>query len=179
MVYVGDDSDDYDPDTGFWSIGNLANGESAVLTIQGTVSEPGKILSAATISDTYLRDTDLSNQSSAVLLNGGAQSDLGLAQIVDDAVPAMGDTITFSIVVSNNGVNDATGIAVADTLPQGLTCQTSEATQGAYDPGTETWTVGALAAGASATLELTVDGRRRYRSDQYGEDRAVGSNGSG
>ena len=123
-------------------MGDLANGESAVLTIQGTVAESGQILSVASISGAAVRDTNLSNQTSAVLLNGGTQSDLVLTQSVDDAAPAIGDTITFIIVLSNNGLNDATGIAAANTLPLGLTYQSSTASQGDYDQVTGIWTVG-------------------------------------
>ena len=38
-----------------------------------------------------------------------------------DSTPAEGDTVTFEIVVTNSGVNDATGVSLTDLIPAGLT----------------------------------------------------------
>ncbi len=56
--------------------------------------------------------------------NQGAAYVFGLVQLnlgktVDDETPAPGQTITYTIVVSNSGVT-ATGAVVSDTLPTGL-----------------------------------------------------------
>jgi hypothetical protein len=52
----------------------------------------------------------------------------------------------------------ATGVAVSDTVPAGLTYRSATATRGSYDPATHLWTVGSLAPGATAdTLRIRVE----------------------
>ena len=81
----------------------------------------------------------------------------------------MGSTVTFIVTATNRGPTGATGVVVTDALPAGLTLVSATPSQGTYTA--PTWTVGALAANASATLIVvaTVDtpggagqhGRRR------------------
>lgn len=67
-----------------------------------------------------------------------------------------GDTITYSIVVTNNGTADATNVSLTDLLPSELTATVNNGnvTAGAYDDITGIWTIAALTNGASATLTL-------------------------
>ena len=78
-----------------------------------------------------------------------------------DATPDEGDTVTFQIVVDNNGAALATNVSLTDLLPAGLTATANNgvASQGSYDAVTGVWTVGTIANGGSATLTLegTVD----------------------
>jgi uncharacterized repeat protein (TIGR01451 family) len=77
------------------------------------------------------------------------------------AQPAVGDTVTFVITVTNNGGDDATNVSLTDALPAGLTATTNNGSvsAGSYDSGTGVWTIASLADGASATLTIegTVD----------------------
>jgi uncharacterized repeat protein (TIGR01451 family) len=75
---------------------------------------------------------------------------------VDDASPNEGDTIVYTISVTNNGPNDTTGVVISDALPAGVTYVTSSATQGNYNDGTGLWTVvGTLHDSDVATLTIT------------------------
>jgi uncharacterized repeat protein (TIGR01451 family) len=80
---------------------------------------------------------------------------LALAKTVDIATPTVGDTITYTIVLTNSGPDGATGVVVADNLPAGVTFVSSTTSQGIYDSGTGLWTVGAVANAASVTLTIT------------------------
>ena len=73
-----------------------------------------------------------------------------------DSSPAEGDTVTFQIVVDNNGAAQATNVSLTDLLPAGLTATANNgvASQGSYDAATGVWTIGTLANGGSATLTL-------------------------
>jgi uncharacterized repeat protein (TIGR01451 family) len=89
-----------------------------------------------------------------VLLDGAPSADLALTKSVDNATPPAGGNVVFTLTVTNNGPNNATGVVVSDPLPAGLT-YVSDDGGGAYDSSTGLWTVGAVANAASATLHIT------------------------
>ncbi len=78
-----------------------------------------------------------------------------------NAVPSAGDTVSFLITVTNNGPADGTNIALVDLMPFGLTPVPAStiASAGAYDSDTGRWSIGNLAVGQSAQLQIsgTVD----------------------
>ncbi len=79
--------------------------------------------------------------------------DLGVTQSVDDANPAEGATVTFTVTVRNDAqTTEATGVALEDALPAGLALAQASPSQGTYSGSS--WQVGTLAPGASATLLL-------------------------
>src|SRR5205823_567718 len=86
-------------------------------------------------------------------------ADLGVAIAVDRPTPDEGSTVTFTLTLTNDGPDAASGIAVTDLLPPGLSFQSATPGQGSYAGGSGVWSVGGLAAGASVTLALhaTVD----------------------
>jgi uncharacterized repeat protein (TIGR01451 family) len=94
------------------------------------------------------------NRAEVVLLDTAPRADLALTNTVDDATPPAGGNVTFTLTVTNNGPNNATGVVVSDPMPAGLT-YVSDDGGGAYISGTGLWTVGALANAASATLHIT------------------------
>jgi uncharacterized repeat protein (TIGR01451 family) len=66
--------------------------------------------------------------------------------------------LTYTITVTNNGPDDAPSVAVADSLPAGLSPTASSTTSGFCTPGAGVLNcdVGPLASGASATVTVTV-----------------------
>ena len=80
--------------------------------------------------------------------DGGSSSTIGTA--------SPGTDITYTVRVSNAGPSNATNVSVSDLLPSGETYVSSNAPAGTtYNSTTGIWTVGLLAAGASATLTIT------------------------
>ena len=154
LSYVSDDSGgSYNPDTGIWDIGDVSAiipNHTVSLNITARVTHEGEILNIASI----IAYPDNSNNSSGVMLNGGTHADLGIWKTVDNPSPNIGETITSTITVMNNGLDDATGVQVTDLLPVGLT-YVDDDSEGSYDSDTEIWDIGNLDVGASATLQLT------------------------
>jgi uncharacterized repeat protein (TIGR01451 family) len=112
-------------------------------------------------------------------------ADLSLTKIVDNAAPQVGSNVTFTLTLSNAGPNSATNVSVTDLLPAGLTYVSDLPSQGTYVSGTGVWTVGTLASGASATLQIvatvsTSGAKSNYAqvsaSDQYDPDSVPGNN---
>lgn len=67
--------------------------------------------------------------------------------------PGPGDQLVYTVTVTNQGPDTATGVVVHDVLPGDLLYVSSSASQGSY--ASDNWTVGTLANGASATLTIT------------------------
>lgn len=156
VTYVSDTSGgDYVPGTGVWNIGPLNVGSSATIDITVTVNQTGKVINIASITASDLPDPDRSNNSSGLILNTGKElADLGVAKEVDNPTPSAGDNVTFTVTVTNNGPDNATGVLLIDILPAGLSYIGDDAS-GAYDSVTGIWTLGSLNVGDSATLNIT------------------------
>jgi len=71
----------------------------------------------ADVSNT-VHDPDLSNNTSSVTTGIGPAADLSLVKSGPDEV-VVGDPVTYHLVVSNRGPDDATSVKVVDTLPSG------------------------------------------------------------
>lgn len=70
-----------------------------------------------------------------------------------------GEIQQYLITVTNNGPDTAPNATARILIPSGRTFLTAVPSQGSYDGGTQIWTVGSLANGASATMtwSLRVD----------------------
>lgn len=74
---------------------------------------------------------------------------------VSDPTPNVGDSIDFTLTVTNSGRGSATNVSVKDFFPvAGLSYQ-SDNSSGSYNSGTGIWTIGTIASGGTATLSIT------------------------
>ena len=75
---------------------------------------------------------------------------------MNNPTPNLGSNVVFTVTVTNNnaapGVSTATNVTVKDVLPAGLS-YVSDDSGGAYVGNI--WSVGTLAPGASATINIT------------------------
>ncbi len=84
------------------------------------------------------------------------QADLSLTKTVDNNAPNVGENVTYTLTVTNNGPDGTNNIQVRDILPAELDFVSSTASQGSYASGSGLWTVGTIANGGSATLDIVV-----------------------
>ena len=82
-----------------------------------------------------------------------SMADVSVELVVDDATPQVGDTIAFTITVSNAGPADAT-VQVTDLLPSGYS-YVGDTGSGTYDSSTGTWTAGTVSSGSPEVLTIT------------------------
>ncbi|TQM91510.1 DUF7507 domain-containing protein [Roseinatronobacter monicus] len=149
----------YDPATGEWSIGALANAGSATLTLEATVLASGTYTNTASITG---NEEDPSTENNVidppVETTPVAQSDLSIAKVVDNATPNVGEQVVFTLTASNAGPSDATGVVVTDELPSGYTYVSDNGGSATSESNGEiTWTIGDLANGADPVeLAITV-----------------------
>jgi uncharacterized repeat protein (TIGR01451 family) len=83
-------------------------------------------------------------------------ADLAITKSVDTPFPNEGDTVVYTVELSNNSLAAAAGVAVTDILPAGVTFVSSTTTEGTYSSGTGVWTIGLVPSASSATLTITV-----------------------
>jgi uncharacterized repeat protein (TIGR01451 family) len=91
-----------------------------------------------------------------ITLNVMEFADLEVEKTVSDPAPLVGDQVTFTITVKNNGANNATGVVVTDQLPTGYSYVSHLLSQGTFNPLNGQWNVGSLTLGSTSTLTLTV-----------------------
>ncbi|KZX17046.1 large cysteine-rich periplasmic protein OmcB, serovars L1/L3 precursor [Methanobrevibacter filiformis] len=143
----------YDPSTGKWVIGNLAAGKTTTLNITVLVTGTGNILNIANVTtDEPNNGTPTDN----VTVNVNDTVNVNIVKIVNVTTANVGDTVLYTITVSNNGLNNATGVYVIDNLDYTkLQFISANATRGEYNATTGLWTIGNLAAGEILTLKIT------------------------
>ncbi len=143
--------------TGIWAAGALVLNASATLTITATVTQAGTIANTATVTASNAIDPNPSNNSGTAVVNGPPLvADIQVAKTVDVAAPLVGTNVTFTVTVLNAGPSNATGVAVTDVLPSGLSFVSATPSAGtSFAAGV--WTIGSLPNGASVTLLLVAN----------------------
>ena len=139
----------YNGATGLFDIGTLNIGETATLTLEGTVNvgEGGNTITnitTAAIGDQPDPSTAGDDLDESVVVDANADLVTEKTLLSGDATPAEGDAVTFQISVTNNGTAQATGVSLTDQLPAGITFTSSAVSQGSYNSATGLWTIGTL-----------------------------------
>ncbi|MEL6922598.1 MAG: SdrD B-like domain-containing protein, partial [Bacteroidota bacterium] len=80
-------------------------------------------------------------------------ADLAIDKTVSNINPEIGETITFTVKVVNEGTIDAAGVEVTEQLQSGFT-YVNDDSGGNYNSSTGLWSVGSIAAGDSATINI-------------------------
>jgi uncharacterized repeat protein (TIGR01451 family) len=144
----------YTPSTGFWTVGTLANGGSATLHIQAQVLSPVAQTNTASVIHSDQFDPQTGNNTGSATATP-QQADLRMAKSVSDPTPNVGETITYTLILSNSGPDSATNVTVQDDLPAGVAYVSSTPSQGSFNATTGEWTVGTVTTSTPATLIIT------------------------
>ena len=151
----------YSGTSGVWNVGQVANGEVLTLDITAEVTDVGALENVAEVltanqpdfnSSPNNNDPDENDQASATVTPQVA--DLKLEKLVDDERPDVNQVSVFTITVTNLGPDAATGVAVTDRLPEGLTYSADQPSRGTFDSGTGVWTIGQIDPDEIVTLQL-------------------------
>ena len=99
----------------------------------------------------------ITNTSTTIGAVASSTSDLSLINLVSVPTAKLGDSITYTLIVTNAGPAAARGVQVNDVLPSNLTYISNDAgTTGTnYTISTGVWTIGNLADGSSTALHIT------------------------
>ena len=116
----------YDPASGLWDVGAVTAGTPQTLLVGATVVSPKTQKNKAKVSHADQVDPHKGNNSASAT-EAPQQADLGLQKAVSNPTPNVGDTVTFTVTLSNKGPDAATNVQVSDQLPAGLrSCRRAE-----------------------------------------------------
>lgn len=146
------------------NLSSLNSGAQATVTLVARAAAAGRIVNTATLSSRITGDPNpANNAASAELLicEPGAPctgADLSVQKTVTPNPAAVGQNLTYNIIVSNAGPGAATGVQLSDPLPAGVELvSTSAAPSGHCNPGNPVaCSLPDLASGGSATVTLVV-----------------------
>lgn len=154
----------YDPGTGVWNIGTIPAGVTASLEISATVdagTAGQTITNNVAVTGLDQNDSNPTGDDLTESIEISSADLVTVKSLVTGGTFRDGDTVQFQIIVTNNGPDEATNVSLTDILPAGLTASPPMASvsQGSFDEPTGLWSVGTIAAGASATITLnaTID----------------------
>ncbi len=160
-----------------WTVGTLAAGQTATLTLNLFLLDPtapdyyGQVVaSSASDPDSTpgngtpgaVNEDDEASVQRGTGGGAGTGADLSLAFVGNPDGATIYERFQVTLSISNAGPARATGVVVSVPFAQGMGAvyvggNESVASQGSHDPYyTQVWSVGDLAAGASATLQLNL-----------------------
>ncbi|WP_094868791.1 DUF7507 domain-containing protein [Paenibacillus sp. VTT E-133280] len=108
----------FNPWTGSLIIGTLANGASQTVLIRGTVNPlaTGLITNTATV-DSTTPDPDPTNNTSTIDTPVNTAADLAIVKTASPDPVTAGQLLTYTLLVSNAGPNDALDVTITDDIP--------------------------------------------------------------
>ncbi|HEY4315275.1 MAG TPA: DUF11 domain-containing protein, partial [Actinomycetes bacterium] len=103
-------------------------------------------------------DPDTSNQTASATVTplvADLAADVSVAVSADQTTVHVDHSVTFTVVVTDDGPGTATGLELDAAVPPAMSSAVADSTD--YDVGAGTWSIASLAPGASATLHVTAD----------------------
>ncbi len=132
----------------------LANYQQVLrsLTYNNTAANPN--LTNRTIQLTVTDGTDSSSVATTTL-SVNPSADLELSATASNSTPNIGDILTYTLTLKNQGNLDATNIQISDSLPNWLNGMTVTPAAGTYDSNTGVWSIANLASGTTTALTIS------------------------
>ncbi|WP_213471132.1 DUF11 domain-containing protein [Paenibacillus dendritiformis] len=138
------------------TIGNLAPGQSEIITISVIPTAAGVITNTATAT---------SNETAAVMtsidttVNPLAPASLTIEKLAEPDLVHLGDEVVFHITVCNRGETTAVNVVATDTLPEGVELLSVQVSEGSFVQGDGTVTVGFGSLPPGGCANVTMEAR--------------------
>ena len=148
-----------------WNLGDIASDAFEIITVTVTINEG--VLANTTISnianvtsdteDPNPGDEETDPPADVEVVPPGTLADLSITKIVNATSASVGDSILYTINVTNNGPDAAQNVIVADTLPSEVTYVSDTDTCVEAPSGTLICSLGDIANGNSISFDITVN----------------------
>lgn len=141
------------------SLGDIAATAGATISFSITTTTPGESVIEASTQRTDDPNTNNNTVTESTQVVEPTDADLRLTQTDSPDPVVVGNNLLYTITVENLGPSNSTAPLITDTLPTGVTFVSGVTPQGtgcSNTNGTVSCGLGALAAGASGTAEITV-----------------------
>jgi uncharacterized repeat protein (TIGR01451 family) len=143
------------------NLGTLANGATPDIVIVMTPPIPATLQHSAVISsgtDDPTPDNNTANGSTTVQAVPDSSADLSMDKSDSPDPVVVGQPLTYTLTVTNNGPDATNSVVVTDTLPASVLFQSANASQGScnHSAGTVTCNLGALLDQAVAVVTIVV-----------------------
>ena len=150
LIYISSNGG-YDAKSGKWNIGTLNVGQTAKLTIKTRVNATGEIKNDVSVTGRE-HDYNLANNNDSDSIKVNRSCDLSIVKVANVTTANYGNLVKWTLTVTNNGPNSATGVVVSDDLPQGFVYVSSKTPRGSYSNGK--FNIGNLNVGETLSLEI-------------------------
>lgn len=150
LIILSCDDENYNKKTGILNIDSLNMGESKIINIKTLVNKTGTFINEASVSGNEY-DWDLKNNNDSAGINVNPSADLAVKILVNDTNPKFNSLVKWTLRVTNNGPDEATGVVVCDLLSKDLIYLSST---GNYDVKSELWNIGTLESGKSVSIDI-------------------------
>lgn len=150
LIILSCDNENYDKKTGILNIDSLNIGESKIINIKTLVNKTGTFINEASVSGNEY-DWDLKNNNDSAGINVNPSADLAVEILVNDTNPKFNSLVKWTLRVTNNGPDEATGVVVCDLLSKDLIYLSST---GNYDVKSGLWNIGTLEMGKSVSIDI-------------------------
>lgn len=150
LIILSCDDEKYNKKTGILNIDSLNMGESKIINIKTLVNKTGTFINEASVSGNEY-DWDLKNNNDSAGINVNPSADLAVKILVNDTNPKFNSLVKWTLRVTNNGPDEATGVVVCDLLSKDLIYLSST---GNYDVKSELWNIGTLERGKSVSIDI-------------------------
>lgn len=150
LIILSCDDENYDKKTGILNIDSLNIGESKIINIKTLVNKTGTFINEASVSGNEY-DWDLKNNNDSAGINVNPSADLAVKILVNDTNPKFNSLVKWTLRVTNNGPDEATGVVVCDLLSKDLIYLSST---GNYDVKSGLWNIGTLESGKSVSIDI-------------------------
>ena len=144
-----------------WDLENIPNGGDVLLKIFVRITQSGTATPNLTTTSKLIHvdqyDSDTTDNTATCALTAPTAADIQVNQTQNTTTDNNGNQyVTYTITVTNNGPDTATGVQITDLLPTGTTYNSSTIPTGTtYNPTTGIWNIGTLNNTNNLTLTIT------------------------
>jgi uncharacterized repeat protein (TIGR01451 family) len=140
------------------NLGAMENGSSATVTIVVRSNSTGTLTNTASVTGNQSDSNSGNNSITVTTTVVTSAADLSVTKTDSPDPVTVGNSLSYTIVVTNNGPSRADGVMLTDTLPGGVTYVNAWSTRGTCSEagGTVTCNIGRMRDGRSETVTIVV-----------------------